>query len=33
MFLLHQLQLVHERLVLNAQEYAETNLIAKLRER
>ena len=33
MFLMHQLQLVQERLVLNAQEYAESNLIAKLRER
>ena len=33
MFLMHQLQLVQERLVLNAQDYVESNLIAKLRER
>lgn len=33
MFLMHQLQLIQERLVLNSQEYAETNLISKLRER
>lgn len=31
MFLLHQLQLMQERLVLDSQEYAETNLISKLR--
>jgi len=32
MFLMHQLQLMQERLVLDSQEYAEQNLIAKLRE-
>lgn len=31
MFILHQLQLMQERLVLDTQEYAETHLIAKLR--
>ncbi len=32
MFLLHQLQLMQERLVLDNQEYVEEHLIAKLRE-
>ncbi|MFK7956181.1 MAG: MotA/TolQ/ExbB proton channel family protein [Lysobacterales bacterium] len=32
MFLMHQLQLMQERLSLDAQEYAEDNLIGKLRE-
>jgi biopolymer transport protein ExbB/TolQ len=33
MFIVHQLQLSQERLVLDSQEYAEEHLIAKLRER
>ena len=32
MFLMHQLQLMQERLVLDSQDYAEDQLIAKLRE-
>lgn len=32
MFLMHQLQLMQERLVLDAQEYAEEQLVTKLRE-
>ncbi|MEM6937413.1 MAG: MotA/TolQ/ExbB proton channel family protein [Pseudomonadota bacterium] len=32
MFLMHQLQLMQERLSLDAQDYAEENLIGKLRE-
>lgn len=32
MFIMHQLQLTQERLVLDSQEYAEENLISKLRE-
>ncbi len=32
MFLMHQLQLMQERLVLDCQEYAEEQLISKLRE-